>query len=105
MEEGEEAQEECVLDALQADSTPTILVDTFYGPLPVACGSIDDDVYDCSQWQVYACDARVCSREYYDFAVCAGCPTARAALEACRDANPEHEACRLELVAKCYPEE
>ena len=106
MLEDDAARIACAVEAVRSDPTPTVYVDTFYGPLPVNCGGSDYDadpyVYSCTEWAVYACDAWVCPTEYYNWAVCGGCAEWTAALDACR-AGSEHEMCRFREIGRCYP--
>lgn len=96
---------ECGLAALRSDTTPSVMVDTPYGPVEVDCAG-DGPRFPCYLWQLYSCDADFCSEEYFAYVECsqtgAPCTPEYTALESCREANPEWDACQLMRTDACY---
>lgn len=97
--------EACVTAALNADTTPSVLVRTASGVLEVNCAG-SRTVYPCIGWQVYACQYEICPDEYGAWIDCLNrggtCTTEASTLDSCAHGSPEWPGCFQPRASACF---
>lgn len=100
---------ECVVAALELDTTPAARFRLASGVYEVTCGG-DATRYPCPVWQTYACFETFCPEEYYAWSACTSegagvdCNDEQSALDTCVDTGVLARACIGERTRECYAE-